>query len=136
VPDIFSYEIVEELRLPACPLCRALAADERRWVDSFWREGKNDAASRRGFLAAGGFCRRHGWLLRELVAAADAGAAIADLDGRLADEDVRRLARLANGLERGRHRRVRALAWRGECPACGACENALSRKTQYVGKER
>ncbi len=88
LPDIFGYDILEALRRSGCSLCRVEAIDDRRWMDSFWREGKQDPGTRRRFYAAGGFCRHHAWLLHRLVAAEAAGAAIADVYGSLAERDI------------------------------------------------
>ena len=40
MPDIFSYEIVEALRSRGCPLCRVLAIEDVRWVETFRREAR------------------------------------------------------------------------------------------------
>jgi len=130
LPDIFGYDIVEALRQRGCPLCRVDAIDDRRWVDSFWREGRQDAATRRRFFAAGGFCRHHAWLLHRLAGAEGAGAAIADIYGALADRDLAWLAELRATLER-RRRRHRRLRRASRCPACVALEAAADRKIHF-----
>jgi hypothetical protein len=132
VPDIFSYELVEALGLPGCALCRALAADDRRWVESFWREGRQDADARRRFFEAGGFCRRHAWLLHEISAAAGSGAAIADLYGQLAAHDLGWLERAGTSLVRRRRRRPPLLRRRRRCAACQAQVGALERKAHFL----
>jgi len=111
-----------------CPLCRTVAIDNRRLVDSFWREGRLDAAARRRFLAAGGFCREHAWLLHRLVAAQGAGAAIADLYGGLADRDLAWLEETKALLRTRRGRKGVRLRRRGRCPACRARDEASERK--------
>jgi hypothetical protein len=132
LPDIFSYDIVEALRRSGCPLCRVEAIDDRRWMNSFWREGKQDSGSRRRFDAAGGFCRHHAWLLHRLVAAAAAGSAIADVYGSLAERDIAWLDELRASLGRGpRRRRAAALGRRGRCPACVATKDAAERKVHF-----
>ncbi len=132
MPDIFSYDIAEALALSGCPLCRALAVDDRRWMDSFWREGKQGADAGQRFFAAGGFCRHHGWLLHRLVAAEGTGAAIADLYGWLADYDLRWLGQVRRSLpERRRGRRATALTRRGRCPACRASDESVERKVAF-----
>ena len=130
VPDIFDYEIIEALRRSSCPLCAVEAIDDRRWMDSFWREGKQDARTRRRFYAAGGFCRHHAWLLHRLVAAEGAGAAIADVYGSLADRDLARLDELRASLGRGRRRRS-LLRRGGRCPACVECGERTERKVHF-----
>lgn len=131
MPDIFGYDIVEALSRRGCPLCRVDAIDDRRWVDSFWREGKQDAGTRHRFFAAGGFCRRHAWLLHRLVDAEGVGAAIADVYGALAERDLARLAELRTSLDRRRRRRSMPLRRRSRCPACVALEGAADRKNHF-----
>jgi hypothetical protein len=131
LPDIFSYELVRAFGLPGCVVCRALAADERRWMDSFWREGKQDPATRIRFYDAGGFCREHAWLLHGLLARAGSGAAIADLYGHLADHDLRRLESIRMDLGR-RRQRVPSLRRPRACPACTFRDEALERKAHFL----
>lgn len=131
LPDIFGYDIVEALRRSGCPLCRVEAIDDRRWMNSFWREGKQDPGTRRRFYAAGGFCRHHGWLLHRLVAAEAAGAAIADVYGSLATRDIAWLDALRASLDRGKRRRQAPLGRGGRCPACVALEAGAERKVHF-----
>lgn len=131
MPDIFGYDIVEALRRSGCPLCRVDAIDDRRWMSSFWREGKQDPGTRRRFYAAGGFCREHGWLLHRLVAAEAAGAAIADVYGSLAERDIVWLDQLRANLDRGKRRRQVPLGRSGRCPACVAHEAGGERKVHF-----
>jgi len=131
LPDIFSYDIVVALARPGCPLCRTVAHDDRRLLDAFWREGKQDPRARRRFFAAGGFCQHHGWLLHRLVDAEGAGAAIADLYGSLAHYDLRWLEQVRAALSRKRARRESALTRRGRCPACRARDAAAERKVHF-----
>ncbi len=131
VPDLFATELADAFRLPGCPLCRTVAADEERWIESFWREGKSGRDARLAFYDAGGFCPRHGWLLHRQVAAANAGAAIADLYGSLARRDLELLDRAIAVLTKSR-RRTRRLTRRSECPACVAAAEALSRKAYFL----
>ena len=134
MPDIFSYDLVRALGLPGCPLCRALAADDERWMDSFWHEGKQDATARRRFFEAGGFCRAHAWLLHRLVAEAGAGAAIADLYGQLAIYDLRWFENIRANLERRRRQRAPTLRRRRRCPACAFRAEALERKAHFLAE--
>src|SRR5437763_12965203 len=94
---------MEALRHAGCPLCRVLATDEREYVRAFWRESRHDADVRRRFVAGGGFCHRHAWLLHRQVAAAGAGGAIADVYGMLVMHDLAALER--DGISRKRRRR-------------------------------
>jgi hypothetical protein len=131
LPDIFSYDLVRALGLDGCALCRALDADDNRWMGSFWREGKQDRQARRRFFEAGGFCREHAWLLHRLVAKEGSGAAIADLYGQLAVYDLRLLENIRASLER-RRQRTPALRRRRRCPACAYRVEALERKAHFL----
>ena len=130
MPDIFSYETVEALRLSGCALCRALAIEDQRWVDTFAREGRRDPGTRRRFLKAGGFCRHHAWLLHRSVAGKDKGTAIADVYGWLAENDLDRLDEFRRGLGRTR-RRQRSLERSTPCPACVFLAEATGRKVEF-----
>jgi hypothetical protein len=132
LPDIFSYELVRAFGLPGCALCRAVEADDERWMDSFWREGRRDPEARKRFFEAGGFCRDHAWLLHRLVAAGSSGAAIADLYGHLATYDLRWLEDILAGLERRRTPRRPLLRRRGQCPACVFGAEAVERKAHFL----
>lgn len=133
MPDIFSYEIVEALHSTGCPLCRALAIEDVRWVETFRREARNDPAIRADFFAGGGFCRHHAWLFHRLVALAVSPAAIADTYGWLAEQDLEWLDEVERALAGGR-RRGSALERSKTCPACQALCDAVGRKIEiFVG---
>jgi hypothetical protein len=134
LPDIFSYDVVRGLSLPGCALCRALDGDDRRWMDSFWREGKRDPKARKRFFEAGGFCREHAWLLHRLVAEAGSGAAIADLYGQLATYDLRWFENIRANLERRRRQRAPILRRRRRCSACAFRADALERKAHFLAE--
>ncbi|MEX0674746.1 MAG: hypothetical protein WD067_08220 [Gaiellaceae bacterium] len=114
MPDLYTDELVEAFALPGCPVCRVRAIDERRRLDSFGREGRNDPDVRQRFFDAGGFCREHAWRLHGL-----GGPAVADLYGKLAERELR-------GVERRSRRRGRG------CPACEAAEAAAERKRYFL----
>jgi hypothetical protein len=128
MPDLFAFDLADAFRLAGCPLCRTTAADEERWIESFWREGKSGRDARRAFYGGGGFCRRHGWLLHRSVAAAGSGAAIADVYGALADRDLEWL----DGIISGRKKRPARLVRGSRCSACTAADEALSRKAYFL----
>jgi hypothetical protein len=130
MPDIFGYEIVEAMLQRGCPLCRALAIDDLRWLDTFRREGRNDPGTRAQFFAAGGFCRHHAWLFHRLVASAPSTVAITDVYGWLAAQDLDHLEAVERNLARGR-RRVAALKRSEPCPACLALDAAMERKAEF-----
>ena len=125
MPDFLAYDLAEAFRLTGCALCRTVAADEQRWMESFWREGRSGRDARLAFYEAGGFCRRHAWLLQRSVAGA--GAAIADVYGALANRDLQWLERIVS-----RQRRNVQLERRARCPACIAADDALARKAYFL----
>ena len=130
--DVFSFDLADGLASGQCPLCDALARDERRWFDSFWREGRKDAGARRRFFAGGGFCRRHAWLLHDLVAEQSAGRAIADIYGALADRDLAALDDVLAGARDRRRKGDKPLLLReAACSACIAETDALARKAHF-----
>jgi len=132
VGDLATAELLDALRLAGCPLCRVLATDERDYVRTFWRESRLDAEVRRRFVAGGGFCQRHAWLLHRQVAAAGAGAAVADLYGMLVAHDLAALER--GSAVRGRRRKgAPGPAGAGSgCLACSEASRAADRKTWFL----
>jgi Family of unknown function (DUF6062) len=131
--DIFSFELVDALASGECSLCYTIAADERRWLDEFWREGRRDSSARRDFFAGGGFCPRHAWILHELIKEAGDGAAIADVYGSLADRDLLDLGSGAKRMTgRRRARSGRQLRRVDRCAACVAAAEAEDRKAHFL----
>lgn len=130
--DVFSFDLADGFASGGCPICHAIALDERRWLDSFWREGRRDPGTRRRFYASGGFCPNHAWLLHELVVDAQAGAAIADVYGGLAAHDLTELEGLISGGIPRRRKGGRPVLRRvAECSACVAAADALGRKVHF-----
>jgi hypothetical protein len=129
VSDIFSFELADGLASGACPLCYALDVDIRRWLDFFWREGRQNTEARKQFFAGGGFCRRHAWQLHASLAD-HSGAAIADLYGRLAERDQALLDDLLAHRAPPRKALQRLLRPR-ECAACVWESEALERKASF-----
>jgi hypothetical protein len=145
VSDLFSFDLADGFVSGRCPICYALAVDERRWLDSFWREGRRDPDTRRRFYSTGGFCASHAWLLHQLAVDADAGSAVADVYGGLAAHDLSELDGLiSGGIPRRRKGGGSVLHRVGECSACVAGAEALERKVHFflvllgreVGRER
>lgn len=126
--DIFGFDLEDGLASGGCAVCFALERHMHRWLDSLWREGRQDPETRRRFYAGGGFCRRHAWLLHDL--AGDSQAAIADLYGSLAERD---LGRLDAAIARARRRSHPADAVRRQerCSACVEEAEALPRKAAF-----
>jgi len=131
--DLFSFDLADGFASGRCPICHAVALDERRWLDSFWREGRRDRETRQRFFAGGGFCPRHAWLLHGLAVEADAVGAIADVYGGLADRDLTELDRiLGDGMRRRRKGGGGVLARAAGCSACVAAMEALGRKVHFL----
>ena len=132
VNDLFSFDLVDGLASSECPLCYAIDSEVRRWLDSFWREGRQSHDARRRFFTGGGFCRRHAWILCELLSQYS-GAAIADLYGRLAEHDLSRLAQVISqrrqGAKASRHLQRRAI-----CSACEEEGEVLERKAAFLAE--
>jgi hypothetical protein len=131
VSDVFSFDLADGLASGQCPLCYAVACDERRWLDSFWREGRQNPDARKRFYAGGGFCRRHAWLLHELVATDGSGAAIADIYGNLAEQDLATIDNV-DGSSRDRRKPLHARLQRtAACSACSEEAEAVVRKAYF-----
>lgn len=126
--DLFSFDLADGLASGECPLCYAVACHMRRWLESFWREGRQEPRARQHFYAAGGFCHRHVWLLDELVT--EHPAAIADVYGKLAHRDLEALDDLL--ARTGKRRQpVRRLRRPAECAACSEEAEAMERKAEF-----
>jgi hypothetical protein len=118
---LFTFDLDDGLASGGCSICYALALDERRWMESFWREGRQGKEARELFYAGGGFCTRHAWLLHELALAGSSGVAIGDVYGGLAGRDIAAL-----------ERRRELPARKGRCSACVAHDAALTRKAEFL----
>jgi Family of unknown function (DUF6062) len=133
VTDLFSFDLTDALASGECALCHAITVDERRWIDSFWREGRRDSLARREFFAGRGFCSRHAWVLLQLIEEAGDGAAIADVYGSLADRDLLDLSSLVKRSDRRLRLRSARQLRRGErCAACQASSEAADRKSTFL----
>jgi hypothetical protein len=132
MPDIFTDDLAEAMTLPGCVLCHVTSTDERRWMETFRREGRNAKEGRQRFYDGGGFCRHHAWLLHELCVAKDSGTAIAAVYAPLAQRDLELLARTEALLERGRGRRAATLARPAACSACTAATEELERRAYFL----
>jgi len=130
VSDLFTFDIEDGIASGECPLCFAIELEIRRWLDSFWREGRQSPPARRRFFDAGGFCRRHAWLLHDL-SVDSSGAAIADLYGLLCKYDLVTVDDLL-----GRRRRWSGVARHfhrhEQCSACVEEANTLKRKATFL----
>lgn len=126
--DLFTFDIEDGIARGECPLCYAIEVEIRRWLDSFWREGRQSPQARRQFFDGGGFCRRHAWLLHDLLAG-QSGAAIADLYGLLCKYD---LIAVDDLLARRRGRSGLARRLQRRCSACIEETNVLERKATFL----
>src|SRR5436190_3636599 len=116
--------MAKALARPGCAVCTALADDEARWMEAYWREAMFDDAARARFFGAGGFCKRHAWVLHRQAKAEGYGSAVSFLYGNLArlDSDV---------LARGKPRLLRRKA---RCRACIVQEEATERKAGFLAE--
>jgi hypothetical protein len=130
--DIFTDDLQAALAASGCPICRAVADAVERWMDSFWREGRNDREARAAFFAAGGFCREHALLLEGIAQGTRGGAAIADVYRWLAKRDIELLAAASKHVGGGHRRRRLQLERRRRCPACQETEAATERKLSFL----
>ena len=118
---LFTFDLDDGLLSGRCPICHALALDERRWMESFWREGRQGKEARERFYAGGGFCARHAWLLHDLALDRSSGGVIGDVYGGLAGRDIAAL-----------DRRHELPARKARCSACLARDEALTRKAEFL----
>lgn len=130
--DIFTDDLLTAFAASGCPICRVVDDAVTRWLDSFWREGKNDREARSAFFAAGGFCREHALLLEAVAQGTRGRAAIADVYRWLAKRDIELLADAGAHLGAGHRRRRPELERRRRCPACDELEAATERKLAFL----
>jgi Family of unknown function (DUF6062) len=132
--DIFTYEIETALQGEGCPLCRAVTLDERRWMETFVREGHRDPGARRAYLSSGGFCSGHAQLFWAVARAHDSVPVVASLSLRLAEQEIarsgdRRRAGDGSRLARWLRRPGRQAP---DCPACVARKLSDERKCHFL----
>jgi len=131
--DIFTDELLAALARQGCPICRVVTDSVHRWIDSFWREGRNDRDTRRTFFAAGGFCHDHALALETLAQGTRGRAAIADVYRWLASRDIALLdASVHPAPGRRLRRRKPQMARARECPACVEREQTTERKLAFL----
>jgi hypothetical protein len=126
MPDFLAYEVVGALSHDGCPVCLALEIEERRWLDTFRREAKDDPKVIEQFLASGGFCRRHAWQLHDRAAQTQTLRGLERVVLTLAERDLARISQLDLG--RRRRRRHHLLQRTAACLACRHVEEATARK--------
>src|SRR5215471_15992349 len=133
MPDVYNYDLVEAVGRSGCPLCRALDAAEQRAVATFLREGPFAPKARQRFFEAGGFCRRHAWLLHAQAVEQGSGAPIVDLYRNVAREDLTAIHSILHRLkERSGPRRRNWSLRRGDvCLLCEEGRESLERKADF-----
>jgi len=132
IVDLSSVRLVDALAESGCPLCREGARDERREIATFVREGRFSQTSRTLFLAGGGYCRRHAWLLHSRATELGTGASIVDLYGMVLRRDLRELDALSRRLSPRRRPRPRRVLARGPCLACERTRVADERHAYFL----
>jgi hypothetical protein len=124
MPNAANGHMAQALERPGCAVCTALADDEARWMEAYWREAMFDDAARARFFDAGGFCRRHAWVLHRQAKATGYGSAVSFLYGNLARRD-------SDVLAKGRPRLLRRKA---RCRACTVMDEAAERKAAFLAE--
>jgi hypothetical protein len=120
--------VVDALGKSGCAICRAIANDEARWMEAYWRDAMFDSEARMRFFNGGGFCKHHAWLLHRQAKRVGYGAAVSYLYGNL----VRRDLDLVRSLKRKRRPRLR----RSEpCRACVVSKGIARRKVEFLVEE-
>jgi hypothetical protein len=123
-------QLVEALDQPGCPLCRERLRSERWEIEMFVRDGRFSREARPLFLAGGGYCNRHAWLLHAQLSRHENGAPIADLYGMVLRHDRASLRALRARLG-SRTRRQRQEMRRQACLACTNVEAADARHAYF-----
>jgi hypothetical protein len=131
--DVFAYDIVEAFRQRGCPLCRALSEFEAIAMETFLREGHRPNEVRVRFVAGGGFCRQHAWLLHRLAVEHETPVPIAHVYTRLVNHDLDFMGRLEAEIAQTRKRRLSGrLRREASCLACQWAEESLRRKAAFL----
>jgi hypothetical protein len=124
MPNAANGHMAQALERPGCAVCTALADDEARWMEAYWREAMFDDAARARFFDAGGFCRHHAWVLHRQAKATGYGSAVSFLYGNLARRDSEALAK-------GKPKLLRRKA---RCRACTVMDEAAERKAGFLAE--
>jgi hypothetical protein len=124
MPNAANEHMAKALERSGCAVCTALAADEARWMEAYWREAMFDDDARARFFDAGGFCRHHAWVLHRQAKATGYGSAVSFLYGNLARRDSDLLAK-------GRPKLLRRKA---RCRACTVMGETAERKASFLAE--
>jgi hypothetical protein len=124
MPNPANEPMAAALERPGCAVCTTLVEDEARWMEAYWREAMFDDAARARFFDAGGFCRRHAWVLHRQARATGYGSAVSFLYGNLARRD-------SDVLARGKPKLLRRKA---SCRACAVLDQSSARKAGFLAQ--
>jgi len=126
------YDLRDALTQPDCPVCRLMARDSERYLDSLLWESVNDPGVRHKLREAQGLCHQHAWQLNRAGASLGVAILMHDVLGSVlgAMESARfqalpalSLRRAQESLDRGQLAAATAnlvgrLIAKAECPAC------------------
>jgi len=114
------YDLRDALTQPDCPVCRLMARDSERYLDSLLWESVNDPGVRHNLRQAQGFCHEHAWRLSRAGASLGVAILMHDVLGSVlkAMESARFQALSARSRRRAHESLVTRLSARAECPAC------------------
>ena len=129
--DLTNFELVEGLTKGGCPLCRQRLRAELWEIEMFVRDGRFSREARPLFLAGGGYCKRHAWMLHAQLSERDNGAPIADLYGMVLRHDRKALRAFQQPRHRGRRHRITSPLPRTRCLACENTDAADDRHAYF-----
>lgn len=119
VSYLLQFDLVEDLSLAGCPLCRGAARTGRKYLGSLMHEDINDAGVRNQLERSGGLCADHVLVAVQIATARGDTMGMALLTELLLDIGVDLLRR--EGRRRRRHRpRLVRRPKLSPCPACEA----------------
>lgn len=129
--DLTNFELVDGLMRDGCTLCRQRVRAERWELEMFIRDGRFSREARPSFLAGGGYCKRHAWLLHAQLSEHDNGAPIADLYGMVLRHDRAALRVYREPRRRSRRHRIISPLPRTRCLACENTDAADDRHAYF-----
>ncbi len=139
------FDLLEAFAQPGCAVCRLLAHDVDRFLDTLLYEYPVEPTMQNSFRASRGLCHEHSWQLtryNSVLAVAILYDAALDEVLRLIDgTPAERQTGLARLVKSGTNSALAdALAAQKPCPACVVREDAEKRYLQvigaYVGEDR
>ncbi len=128
--DIFTYELELALQSDDCALCFVADIDQRRWMETFVREGYRDAGVISQLAASRGFCPAHAELFRSTVEARGATPVLSAVCTPIVAQETQfvRDALEKRGMPGRRQRRSHS----GKCPACLEAAASADRKIHFL----